>query len=263
MRPLKFPDEVYDIYLKQCYIINDYITDWLGDSLGIKSTRSKLQISSNILKTLSNTLGLSSRHTAGSLVIDFSTPSDGIITHSTLERSVSFLDSDYEIEFNFLPSWFSNNKLLYQSLYQDLKSIDHTRSSESIHYRYISKRYIDINKLREYAKLISTDDVLDQLSFRWQYKDLSPVSKIVAIIHESLLELTNSNTVLALFVSNYSPVYPMIDLHWSFNIVPEALVMSYKTTSSSKDNNVDNQVNYTDLNVYILSFILKLNISQR
>ncbi len=264
MKLLEFPEEVQNLYLEHCHIMNHYIETWVNTSMDLKVNKHAIHLSSYVLKSLSTLLEISSEHRPGYVKIDFDDYYEAITFRRISERIKFRLDSGISLEFNFEPTWFSSASIIPESIFDNIKLKDRAKSILSYHHHKIDYKDLDLSKLDVSIKNTSSESVVKELTFLWtqqrSYEELSPALDIVALIHTSLLELRDSKSVLDLSIAHYTSLYPMFDLIWSFIIIPDYLDLSYRRSSISDYPDPYAKNSIEDYKVFIPKFTMKLNI---
>lgn len=263
MRPLKFPDEVKNLYLKQYHMINNYIRQWINTSLKIESNTDEIQISTDVLLILSKLFELSGTHRAGKLQMRFDPSSGEIASSYRIEQFIYQIGTKYNIKFNFFLMDYLDSQVVTKQLYDDIKSIDHTDYTLSNFYYEIDYRDLDLSRSDQLNIRDSIRDLSTRISRQefqeWKTKELSPVFDMTEFIHQSFFELNDTKTILRSFITDLYPV-PALYVQWLFAMIPDLLLLSYKKSHLSADSK--SYINQKDLNVHIPFLVLELEINK-
>lgn len=263
MRLLKYPEEVQNFYIKQYNIINSYIKDWIDDYLKIKLGTDEIQVSTNVLLTLSRSFNLPEFHRPGDLRIKFDPSSGEVLLSYNLEKLTYSIGYKYSLKFKFFIEEYLDHKPITKELYNAIQSLDHSGYTLSHFYHEVNHRDLDLAKssLLDY-KYAATEDLLTSLyseEFQvWHTEELFSVFDMIGIIHQSLVELNDTRSILRAYISSPFPTEPMFSVGWRFAIIPDFLLVSYKISRISDHS----RLHPLDFNVHIPFFMLRLEVNQ-
>ncbi len=148
-------------------------------------------------------------------------------------------------------------------MYNAIQSLDHSGYTLSHFYHEVNHRDLDLAKssLLDY-KYAATEDLLTSLYSKefqvWHTKELFSVFDMIEIIHQSLVELNDTRSILRAYISSPYPTEPMFSVGWRFAIIPDFLLVSYKISRISDHP----RIHPLDFYVHIPFFMLRLEVDQ-
>lgn len=264
MELLTSMSDVLKLYVLGYRAISDYHSVWMDTPLDIEfdAYNNNIQISSSVLLTLSKSFQIPGHHTKSKTSITYEPYSKKISLNFLEERFNTDRYIKPQLSFVLMYGLKSQIDIVPKKLYDDMMSLDYSHYTLPEYYYKVRPGELDLAN----AEMLNNniDDVSKDLMTRlysqeykyWHKEEVFPIFDLVEIIHNSLLELSDSTGILSTSIST-----DLIDwdkealyISWSFIPIPEFLLLVYpKPISKSKRNNPQP---YTMLPFFDITLIL-------